>query len=82
VRRSPVEIADLGELDAFMELLRNLQDDPQIPRLLHKCVKESNQGYKTGQGFYSWSAERLEHTIRSRDRWLKAALAVNGDVDA
>ncbi len=68
----PLETADLGGLDltyAVHEyLLRELDNSSAPSPYLAKQLRQKNLGVKTGKGFYTWTPEKVQKLIRSRDK--------------
>jgi 3-hydroxybutyryl-CoA dehydrogenase len=77
----PLKTADLGGLDVFLAIARNLFQDldssSEAPALLVDAVQQGNMGAKTGKGIYDWPPERIQEVKATRDhelmRWLKQA---------
>jgi len=60
----PLENADMVGLDLTLSIhdyiFKYLESSPRPSPLLQEKVKKGELGFKTGQGFYSWSAEEAE----------------------
>jgi len=71
----PLENADMVGLDLTLSVhdyvLKYLESSPRPSPLLEEKVKGGELGFKTGQGFYTWSAEEAQ---RSRERLLEYLL--------
>ncbi|MFQ6121455.1 MAG: 3-hydroxyacyl-CoA dehydrogenase family protein [Dehalococcoidales bacterium] len=67
----PLETADMVGLDLTLAIhdyiLKYIDSSPGPSPLLRKKVENGELGFKTGQGFYTWSAEEVE---RSRKDFL------------
>ncbi len=67
----PLETADMVGLDLTLAIhdyiLKYLESSPGPSPLLREKVKGGELGFKTGQGFYSWPAEKAQ---MSRERLL------------
>jgi 3-hydroxybutyryl-CoA dehydrogenase len=70
----PIETADLGGLDTFLSiaehLMPQLAKDEAVLDLLRAHVSQGEVGLRSGQGFYSWSPERVSSVRGRRDREL------------
>ena len=62
----PLEAADMVGLDLTLAIhdyvLKYLESSPRPSPLLEEKVKKGELGFKTGQGFYTWSAEEVENS--------------------
>ena len=71
----PIETADMIGLDLTLAIhdyiLKHLESSPRSSPLLEEKVKKGELGFKTGKGFYTWSAEEIE---KSRSRFLEYLL--------
>jgi 3-hydroxybutyryl-CoA dehydrogenase len=71
----PLETADMVGLDLALAIhdyiLKYLNASPSPSPLLREKVEKGELGFKTGQGFYTWSAEEAQ---RSRDKLLEYLL--------
>jgi len=71
----PLENADMVGLDLTLAIhdyiLKYLNSSPGPSPLLREKVEKGELGFKTGQGFYTWSAEEAQ---RSRERLLEYLL--------
>ena len=71
----PLENADMVGLDLTLAIhdyiLKYLESSPSPSPLLREKVKGGELGFKTGQGFYAWSAEKAQ---RSKDGLLEYLL--------
>jgi 3-hydroxybutyryl-CoA dehydrogenase len=71
----PIETADMVGLDLTLAIhdyiLKYLESSPHPSPLLEEKVKKGELGFKTGKGFYTWSAEEIE---KSRSRLLEYLL--------
>jgi 3-hydroxybutyryl-CoA dehydrogenase len=74
----PLETADLGGLDTFLtiasHLMPELAKDEDVLDLMRERVSAGHTGWRSGQGFYSWTPERFREVIGRRDRDLLARL--------
>jgi 3-hydroxybutyryl-CoA dehydrogenase len=70
----PLETADLAGLaltrDIEKYLFPYLASSPETSQLLDDLVAEGKTGVKAGQGFYSWTPEKIQQLIRQRDTVL------------
>jgi len=70
----PLETADLAGLaltrDIEKYLFPYLASSPEPSQLLDALVAEGKTGVKAGQGFYTWTPEKIEQLIRQRDTVL------------
>ena len=70
----PMKSADLGGLDVFAYIFGylgpDLCKDTGVPDLLRQAVASGNLGTKTGQGFYSWPAEKVAAIRQEREDML------------
>jgi 3-hydroxybutyryl-CoA dehydrogenase len=68
----PLENADMVGLDLTLSIhdyiLKHLESSPKPSPLLREKVARRELGFKTGQGFQTWSAEQA---MKSRDRLLE-----------
>ena len=68
----PIENADMVGLDLTLSIhdyiLKHLESSPHPAPLLREKVKRGELGFKTAQGFYTWSAEEIK---KSRERLLE-----------
>jgi len=66
------ETADLAGLDIDLtcteELLPEVESSTELPQIAKKLLAEGKFGAKTGEGFYKWPKEKLEATIKERDK--------------
>ena len=71
----PLENADMVGLDLTLAIhdyiLKHLESSPDPSPLLREKVKGGELGFKTGHGFYAWSAEKAQ---RSKDGLLEYLL--------
>jgi 3-hydroxybutyryl-CoA dehydrogenase len=60
----PLETADMAGLDLTLSIhdyiFKYLESSPRPSPLLKEKVEKGELGFKTGQGFYKWSAEEAE----------------------
>jgi 3-hydroxybutyryl-CoA dehydrogenase len=72
----PLEIYDFGGLDiqsiVYQILVREIRGGTDLPNSIQRLVEQGHLGAKTGQGFHSYSAERLARRIERRDRMFLA----------
>lgn len=70
----PMERADLGGLDVTHAvqkyLLPYLDARPTPSPVLADKVKRNELGIKTGQGFYTWTRQKIAETVERRDKAL------------
>lgn len=68
----PLETADMVGLDLTLSIhdyiLKHLESSPHPSPLLREKVEKGELGFKTGQGFRTWSAEEAQ---KSRDNLLE-----------
>jgi len=68
----PFELLDLAGLDQVIleseEMLPKLENSTEVPQTLKNLVDEGKFGPKTGEGFYKWPKEKLQATIKERDK--------------
>jgi len=68
----PIENADMVGLDLTLSIhdyiLKHLESSPNPSPLLREKVKRGELGFKTAQGFYSWSPEEIN---KSKERLLE-----------
>ncbi|MDR3563068.1 MAG: 3-hydroxyacyl-CoA dehydrogenase family protein [Negativicutes bacterium] len=75
----PLESADLGGLDVYVNILSylmpDLADSHAVPALLKEMVDKGRIGTKTGSGFYDWNPETVGTIKRTREdnliEWLR-----------
>lgn len=71
----PLETADMAGLDLTLSIhdyiLKYLESSPNPSPLLREKVNRGELGFKTGQGFQTWSAEEAQ---RSREKLLEYLL--------
>lgn len=62
--------ADMGGLDTFHNistyLFADLSSTSEPSKLMQKIVEDGNFGLKTGKGFYEWTPEMKEKTVKLR----------------
>jgi len=67
----PLEVQDFGGLDiqttVFLNLIHQIQSGTQLPRGVRDLIAAGHLGAKTGQGFFSYSPERLRERQLRRD---------------
>ncbi len=79
----PLEIADLGGLDVFNIVTRNL--NPHLSaargglRLLETLVASGRLGIKSGGGFYEYSGDESGKVLDDRDRRLLKLLQIKSE---
>lgn len=70
----PLETADLAGLaltfDIQKYLFPYLESSPEPSPVLKELVSAGTTGVKTGQGFYDWTPEKIQHLIQQRDTFL------------
>ena len=70
----PIERADLGGIDvtyAVQKYLLPYLDARSTPSpLMAEKVQRNELGIKTGQGFYSWTRQKIADTVERRDKAL------------
>jgi 3-hydroxybutyryl-CoA dehydrogenase len=68
----PLRISDFGGLDIHTTVFRNLAPEisasTEVPPAVQRIVNAGHYGFKTGEGFYSYSAEEAEAVRSERDR--------------
>ena len=68
----PLETSDYGGLDTFLSiskyLFKEIDRSKEPPEILEEKVRQGKLGVKTGEGFYFYSPEKLEESIKERDR--------------
>lgn len=68
------ETSDLTGLDIDLtcaqELFPQIESSTEVPLFFKKLVAEGRLGIKTGDGFYKWPKEKIEATIKRRDKQL------------
>jgi 3-hydroxybutyryl-CoA dehydrogenase len=71
----PLETADMVGLDLTLAIhdyiLKHLNSSPSPSPLLREKVRRGELGFKTGQGFYTWTAEKAQ---RAREKLLEYLL--------
>lgn len=72
----PLEVTDLGGIDIFYHvgsyLTKDLCASKEVPELLKKHYEAGEYGVKSGKGFYDYSGDKAEKTIKERDaKFLK-----------
>jgi 3-hydroxybutyryl-CoA dehydrogenase len=69
-RFGPLEVADLGGLDTFLDiashLLPQLDKSESALELLRIRIAQGHTGIDSGQGFYRWDDKRRQGTIQRR----------------
>jgi 3-hydroxybutyryl-CoA dehydrogenase len=88
VAAGPLELMDMAGLDTVIRvadmLLRDLSHAVEPSHILQRLVQEGSLGCKSGQGFYSWTAERVAEVRELRDRTViqltaKVGITLRGD---
>ncbi|VEB97162.1 3-hydroxybutyryl-CoA dehydrogenase [Cedecea lapagei] len=71
----PMKLMDFAGLDTVEKvagiLLPSLDNSSQLPVWLKQKVAEGNLGAKSGEGFYSWTAETAAAAMRKRDETIR-----------
>ena len=61
---APLETADMAGLDLTLSIhdyiFKHLESSPRPSPLLKEKVEQGKLGFKTGEGFYKWSAEEMD----------------------
>ncbi len=74
----PLQIHDFGGLDIQAAVYRNLCpqicSSTELPEFMAQNVAEGHLGFKTGQGFYGYSADEAERILAKRDERYLALL--------
>jgi 3-hydroxybutyryl-CoA dehydrogenase len=86
----PLEVADLGGLDTFLDiathLMPQLNKDESAPELLRSQIAQGNTGIDSGLGFYHWDEQRKQAAKLRRQAMLAAntvivrAIEPTGDI--
>jgi len=70
----PLQIVDLGGMDTFYYaydyLGKHLADRFIPPSQLKNNAEQGKLGIKTGEGFYSYTPEKIQEIVKKRDKWL------------
>ena len=70
----PLQIIDLGGMDTFYYaydyLGKHLADRFIPPSLLKNNAEQGKLGIKTGEGFHSYTPEKIQEIVKKRDKWL------------
>jgi len=70
----PLENADMVGLDLTLAIheyvLKHIDSSPGPSPLLREKVEKGELGFKTGRGFYTWSAEEIEKSRKRLQRHL------------
>ncbi|MDV7211665.1 3-hydroxyacyl-CoA dehydrogenase family protein [Azotobacter beijerinckii] len=74
----PLEAADMGGLDTFLDISRHLMPtlakDESVLAMLEETVGEGRTGLRSGEGFYRWDDVRRERILQRRAHQLRHAL--------
>jgi 3-hydroxybutyryl-CoA dehydrogenase len=80
----PIERADLGGIDVTYAvqkyLLPYLDARPTPSPLLAEKVKRNELGIKTGQGFFSWTRQKITDTVERRDKALLRIISLMNEM--
>ena len=72
----PMENADMVGTDLTLAIhdyiLRDLESSPEPSPLLRKLVEKGNLGFKSGQGFQTWSDEAIAASRKNLQKYLMA----------
>lgn len=70
----PIETVDLGGVDVFNNvgsyLFRELNNSPEVPKLLKELYEQGFYGIKTGRGFFDYTGDKGEKALVKRDAHL------------
>jgi 3-hydroxybutyryl-CoA dehydrogenase len=81
----PLAVCDLAGLDLVLDvdsyLLADLDRSTQPSPLLRSLVDQGRLGVKTGEGFYRWTEQEIQHTLNGRDRTLVEGLLRDAGVE-
>ncbi|MBB3102607.1 3-hydroxyacyl-CoA dehydrogenase family protein [Azomonas macrocytogenes] len=74
----PLEAADMGGLDTFLDISRHLMSslakDEAVLALIEEKVTQGQTGLRSGEGFYRWDTARCERILKRRAHQLRHAL--------
>ncbi|SFB04049.1 3-hydroxyacyl-CoA dehydrogenase family protein [Azotobacter beijerinckii] len=74
----PLEAADMGGLDTFLDISRHLMPtlakDESVLAMLEETVGRGRTGLRSGEGFYRWDDVRRERILQRRAHQLRHAL--------
>lgn len=75
----PFQVMDLGGLDVWAEVMRNLfpelNDERIVPPLIEEKLRSNHFGTKSGRGFYEWSPQSAsEQVMPLQDRLMQAQI--------
>ncbi|SEQ60045.1 3-hydroxybutyryl-CoA dehydrogenase [Azotobacter beijerinckii] len=74
----PLEAADMGGLDTFLDISRHLMPtlakDESVLAMLEETVGGGRTGLRSGEGFYRWDDVRRERILQRRAHQLRHAL--------
>jgi len=74
----PLEAADMGGLDTFLDISRHLMptlaNDQSVLALLEETIGDGGTGLRSGAGFYRWDDERRARILQRRAHQLRHAL--------
>jgi 3-hydroxybutyryl-CoA dehydrogenase len=67
----PIETSDFGGLDIFLNtsqyLFKDIDRSTEPPEILKEKVRQGKLGVKTGEGFYTYPAGKVQEKIKERD---------------
>ena len=74
----PLEVHDFGGLDIQTTVFRNLapeiRSNTELPKIVERIVSQGHYGFKNGQGFYDYPADKADAARVERDQRYLALL--------